>query len=182
MSWLGWLNPSPNPSPLREGSLSDNQFLFFFNTMNKVRKTLGSLFRVQETEDATEATTAEATTEETPESADETTETDETEEEESTSEASTDETTTVEATTTVAETVTMSLAAYNKLKADADSVPGLSKKIGELTEKAKKWDAHQAAVQGITPSGDLNSSAEVADSDGDAETKRLKGRYGKLID
>lgn len=150
--------------------------------MNKVRKTLGSLFRVQETLDSTEATTAEATTEETPESADETTETDETEEEESTSEASTDETTTVEATTTVAETVTMSLAAYNKLKADADSVPGLSKKIGELTEKAKKWDAHQAAVQGITPSGDLNSSAEGTESDADAETKRLKGRYGKLID
>lgn len=155
--------------------------------MNKVRKTLGSLFRVQETQDATEATTAEATTEETSESADETTETDETEEEESTSEASTDETTTVEATTTtttVAETVTMSLAAYNKLKADADSVPGLSKKVGELTEKAKKWDAHQAAVQGITPSGDLNSTLQADENDpaADAETKRLKSRYGKLID
>lgn len=153
--------------------------------MNKVRKTLGSLFRVQETQDATEATTAEANTEETPESADETTETDETEEEESTSEASTDETTTVEATTTtVAETVTMSLAAYNKLKADADSVPGLSKKVAELSAKAKKWDAHQAAVQGITPSGDLNSTLQADENEtaADAETKRLKGRYGKLID
>lgn len=150
--------------------------------MNKVRKTLGSLFRVQETQDATEATTAEATTEETPESADETTETDETEEEESTSDASTDETTTIEATTTVAETVTMSLAAYNELKATADSVAGLSKKVGELTEKAKKWDAHQAAVQGITPSGDLNGSMEVAENSEDAKLKRLKSRYGKLID
>ena len=142
--------------------------------MSNVRKTLGSLFRTQAKEEETQESEAtEATAEET---------TKETEEEESTSEASTDETTTAEATTTVADTVTMSLAAYNKLKADADSVPGLSKKVGELTGKANKWDAHQAAVQGMTPSGDLNSSAEGTESDADAETKRLKGRYGKLID
>ena len=150
--------------------------------MNKVRKTLGSLFRVQETQDATEATTPEATTEETTESADETTETAESEEEESPSEASTDETTTPEA--TVADSVTMSLAAYNALKATADSATALSKQLAVATEKAKKWDAHQASVQGIKPLGDLNSTteADANETAGDAETKRLKARYPKLID
>ncbi|MFN8347450.1 MAG: hypothetical protein U0X91_20775 [Spirosomataceae bacterium] len=146
--------------------------------MSNVRKTLGSLFRTQAKEEenqASDVTETEETTEET-----ETAEA--SEEEESTSETSADETTTeAEAT---GDSVTMSLAAYNQLKTEADAAAGLRKQVANLTAKAKKWDAHQAAVSGAKADGDLNSTseAEANETAAEAENKRLKARYGKLIE
>lgn len=81
-------------------------------------------------------------------------------------------------------TVTLSLAEYNTLKADADQAKTLKASQAELKKKAASWDAHQKAVGAVTPADDTTNDAKTTGSEENAEAremKRLEARYKGML-
>ena len=81
-------------------------------------------------------------------------------------------------------TVTLSLAEYNTMKADADQAKTLKASQADLKKKADAWDAHQKAVGAVTPTDDTTNEAKTGDSEENAEAremKRLEARYKGLM-
>ncbi|MPR36938.1 hypothetical protein [Salmonirosea aquatica] len=79
-------------------------------------------------------------------------------------------------------TVTLSLAEYNALKADADQARTLKAANATLKTKAAAWDAHQKAIGGAAPKADTTNDAPETEENTEAkEMKRLSERYKGMI-
>jgi hypothetical protein len=78
--------------------------------------------------------------------------------------------------------VTMTLAEYNTLKADADQAKTLKAANATLKTKAAAWDAHQKAIGGAAPKADTTNDAPDTEENTEAkEMKRLSERYKGMI-
>lgn len=83
---------------------------------------------------------------------------------------------------TAAANVTMSLAEYNALKADADQAKTLKAANTTLKTKASAWDAHQKAIGGAAPKADTTNDAPETEENTEAkEMNRLSERYKGMI-
>lgn len=91
-------------------------------------------------------------------------------------------TTAPKAKTAAAANVTMSLAEYNALKADADQAKTLKAANTTLKTKASAWDAHQKAIGGAAPKADTTNDAPETEENTEAkEMNRLNERYKGMI-
>lgn len=96
-------------------------------------------------------------------------------EQESTTEAAVTETAIAE--TSVQESVgvvTLSVAEYDAMKANAGLVDSLKAKVSAFEAKAKKWDAHEAALGNAGVGGDT-ATAETPDAS--AAEKQIREKY-----
>ena len=83
---------------------------------------------------------------------------------------------------TAAGNVTMTLAEYNAMKADADQAKTLKAANATLKTKASAWDAHQKAIGGAAPKADTTNDAPETEENTEAkEMKRLSERYKGMI-
>ena len=79
-------------------------------------------------------------------------------------------------------TVTLKLADYNALKAQADQAQTLKTANAALKTKAAAWDAHQKAIGGAAPKADTTNDAPDTEENAEAkEMKRLRERYKGMI-
>lgn len=79
-------------------------------------------------------------------------------------------------------TVTLKLADYNALQAEADQAKTLRAAATELKKKADAWDAHQKAIGGVAPKADTTNDAPDTEENAEAkEMNRLSERYKGMI-
>ncbi|GHB64002.1 hypothetical protein [Persicitalea jodogahamensis] len=79
-------------------------------------------------------------------------------------------------------TVTLTLADYNALKAEAGQVKALKASNTSLKTKAAAWDAHQKAIGGVSAKADTTNEAPETEENAEAkEMKRLSERYKGML-
>lgn len=89
---------------------------------------------------------------------------------------------TVPAAKTAAGYVTLTLAEYNALNAEADQAKTLKAANAGLKTKAAAWDAHQKAIGGAAPKADTTNDAPETEENTEAkEMNRLSERYKGMI-